>query len=405
MPRFLFASDSFKGTLSSAQTAELLAAAARRHFPGCRTQAIPMADGGEGTARALALAQGGRMVHSAAHDALGRPIVASYALLPHGRAVIEMAAAAGLPLVAPAERDVEAASTAGVGELVKDALDRGARDVTIALGGSATNDGGMGCMRALGFRLLGAGREELAGRGGDLALVRAIDRSHADARLSRTSFTVMCDVDNPLLGPDGAARTFAPQKGADASCVKRLERGMENYARVLERTFGEGFDVPGAGAAGGMGAGCLAFLGARAEPGVERVLSLVGFDRLLQDADLVVTGEGRLDAQTAHGKVVAGVAAACARAGVPCVAVVGSVEPGATPPAGVTAVFPTTSGPMILDYALAHATELYAQTAERLFSALAAGARLGAREPTPSASPMAVPAPDPAPARRAVPPR
>ena len=382
MPRFLFASDSFKGTLSSAQTAELLAAAARRHFPGCRTQAIPMADGGEGTARAFALAQGGRMVHSAAHDALGRPIVASYALLPHGRAVIEMAAAAGLPLVAPAERDV-----------------------TIALGGSATNDGGMGCMRALGFRLLGAGREELAGRGGDLALVRAIDCSHADARLSRTSFTVMCDVDNPLLGPDGAARTFAPQKGADASCVKRLERGMENYARVLERTFGEGFDVPGAGAAGGMGAGCLAFLGAHAEPGVERVLSLVGFDRLLQDADLVVTGEGRLDAQTARGKVVAGVAAACARAGVPCVAVVGSVEPGATPPAGVTATFPTTSGPMTLDYALAHATELYAQTAERLFSDLAAGARLGAREPMPSTSAMAVPAPDPAPARRAVPPR
>lgn len=382
MPDFLFASDSLKGTLSSAQTAELLGAAARRHFPGCRTRAVPMADGGEGTAQALALAQGGRMVRAAAHDALGRPVAATYALLPHGRAVIEMAAAAGLPLVAPAERDV-----------------------TIALGGSATNDGGMGCMRALGFRLLGAGREELAGRGGDLALVRAIDCSHADARLSRTSFTVMCDVDNPLLGPDGAARTFAPQKGADASCVRRLERGMENYARVLERTFGEGFDVPGAGAAGGMGAGCLAFLGARAEPGIERVLSLVGFDRLLQDADLVVTGEGRLDAQTAHGKVVAGIAAACARAGVPCVAVVGSVEPGATPPTGVTAVFPTTSGPMTLDYALAHATELYAQTAERLFSALAAGARLGARESTPSASPMAMPAPDPAPARRAVPPR
>lgn len=382
MPDFLFASDSLKGTLSSAQTAELLGAAARRHFPGCRTRAVPMADGGEGTAQALALAQGGRMVRAAAHDALGRPVAATYALLPHGRAVIEMAAAAGLPLVAPAERDV-----------------------TIALGGSATNDGGMGCMRALGFRLLGAGREELAGRGGDLALVRAIDCSHADARLSRTSFTVMCDVDNPLLGPDGAARTFAPQKGADASCVKRLERGMENYARVLERTFGEGFDVPGAGAAGGMGTGCLAFLGARAEPGVERVLSLVGFDRLLQDADLVVTGEGRLDAQTARGKVVAGVAAACARAGVPCVAVVGSVEPGATPPAGVTATFPTTSGPMTLDYALAHATELYAQTAERLFSALAAGARLGAREPMPSTSAMAVPAPDPAPARRAVPPR
>lgn len=382
MPDFLFASDSLKGTLSSAQTAELLGAAARRHFPGCRTRAVPMADGGEGTAQALALAQGGRMVRAAAHDALGRPVAATYALLPHGRAVIEMAAAAGLPLVAPAERDV-----------------------TIALGGSATNDGGMGCMRALGFRLLGAGREELAGRGGDLALVRAIDCSHADARLSRTSFTVMCDVDNPLLGPDGAARTFAPQKGADASCVRRLERGMENYARVLERTFGEGFDVPGAGAAGGMGAGCLAFLGAHAEPGVERVLSLVGFDRLLQDADLVVTGEGRLDAQTARGKVVAGVAAACARAGVPCVAVVGSVEPGATPPAGVTATFPTTSGPMTLDYALAHATELYAQTAERLFSALAAGARLGAREPMPATSAMAVPAPDPAPARRAVPPR
>lgn len=375
--RIVLASDSLKGTLSTDDTAELLRAAATRHLPDATCVAVPMADGGEGTAEVLARACGGTIRTADAHDALGRPITARYALLPHGEAVIEMAAAAGLPQLAPDERDPERASTYGVGELVLDALDHGATSLTLALGGSATNDGGAGCMRALGFGLLDATGRALEGRGCDLARLARIDCAHADARLAHLSVTVMCDVDAPLLGPGGATMVYGPQKGADAAALARLEAGMANYARVLKATFGQDFDVPGAGAAGGMGAGCLAFLGARQQSGIVRVLELVHFDELLAHADLVVTGEGRLDAQTAHGKVVAGVAAACARAHVPCVAVVGSIAPGATPPAGLAATFPTASGPITLDYALAHARELYAATAERLFSTIALGRSLG----------------------------
>lgn len=375
--QIVLASDSLKGTLSTDDTAELLRSAAARHLPDATCVAVPMADGGEGTAEVLARACGGTMLSADAHDALGRPVTARYALLPHGEAVIEMAAAAGLPLLANRERDPELASTYGVGELVLDALDHGATSLTLALGGSATNDGGAGCMRALGFGLLDASGRKLAGRGCDLARLARIDASHADARLARLRVTVMCDVDAPLLGPDGATMVFGPQKGADAAALGRLEAGMANYARVLEATFGQSFDVPGAGAAGGMGAGCLAFLGARQQSGITRVLELVRFGELLGHTDLVVTGEGRLDAQTERGKVVAGVAAACARAHVPCVAVVGAIAPGARLPQGLAAAFPTASGPIALDYALSHARELYADAADRLFCTIALGRSLG----------------------------
>ncbi|HJA29641.1 MAG TPA: glycerate kinase [Candidatus Olsenella pullicola] len=376
-PRFVFASDSLKGTITSERAGQLLESAARRHFPGCTCRCVPMADGGDGTAAALARACGGELRHVRATDPLGRPVSAAYAMLPGGRAVIEMAAASGLPLLAPGEKNPLLTSTYGTGELIRAALDAGARDVTLAIGGSATNDGGMGCMRALGARLLDDAGRELAGCGADLARISAIDVSGLDPRVSEASFHLMCDVDNPLVGPEGASAVYGPQKGATPEMVAELDAGMANYARVLCATFGRDLaDVPGAGAAGGLGAGAMAFLGAREQSGIARVLELTNFSALLEGADLCVTGEGHADAQTARGKVVAGVAAACAAAGAPCVAVVGGMSAGAMRLPGLAAVVPTAIDAMPLEEALARAEELYALAAERLFSLLALGARL-----------------------------
>lgn len=375
-PHFLFASDSLKGTLSSVEAARLLGEAAHRHFPGCVCEVVPMADGGEGTAAALVDACGGELRWACVSDPLGRPVEAAYALLPGGRAVVEMAAASGLPLLSPGERNPLLTSTFGTGELVRAALDAGARDVTMALGGSATNDGGLGMARALGVRLLDAGGRELAGCGADLACVARLDLAGLDPRVAAADFHLMCDVDNPLTGAHGASAVFGPQKGATPETVAKLDAGMRSYARVLSAAFGRDFDVPGAGAAGGLAAGCMAFLGARAESGVARVLELTGFSARLARADLCVTGEGHADAQTARGKVVAGVAAACARAGVPCVAVVGGMDAGAAELPGLTAAVPTAIDAMPLEEALGRAEELYALAAERLFSLLALGAAL-----------------------------
>lgn len=379
-PRFVFASDSLKGTLSSADAARLLGGAAERHFPGCSWVAVPMADGGEGTADALLAACGGEKIRAVVEDPLSRPVEASYAMLPGGRAVIEMAAASGLTLLAPGEHDPRLTSTYGTGQLVLDALERGARDVTVALGGSATNDGGMGLARALGARPLDAEGIELAGTGADLGRVARVDPSGLSPLVAGASFHTMCDVDNPLVGPEGASLVFGPQKGASPEIARELDDGMRNWAHVLEETFDRSFNVPGAGAAGGLGAACLAFLGAEPVSGIARVLDLVGFDALLSEADLCVTGEGHADAQTAHGKVVSGVAAACARAGVPCVAVVGGMSAGAAAMPGVAAMLPAAIDAMPLEETLARAEELYALAAERLFSLLELGMSWGNAE-------------------------
>lgn len=399
MPRFLLASDSLKGTISSAHAAELLAEAAQAEFPGAEVRRLAVADGGEGTVEAVVAAAGGELRRVVAHGPRGAAAEASYALLGDGRALIEMAAASGLPLLAAAERDPRETSTFGTGELIADALDQGARDITLAVGGSATNDGGMGCMRALGVRFLDECGRELAGTGADLARVRSIDASGLDARVGETRFSVMCDVDNPLLGERGCARVFAPQKGATPAVVEELERGMASYAHVLEEASragalpgggfrdgvlpGEGrrlFDAaaPGMGAAGGLAAATCAFLSAEMAPGIECVLDLVGFDRMLEGCDLCVTGEGHADAQSAHGKVVSGIAARCLRAGVPCVAVVGGMDADATEllAVGVDAIVPTVIDVCAIDDALARAEENYRLAASRLFSLLRIGGGL-----------------------------
>lgn len=372
------ASDSFKGTLSSEEIAQLLAEEASAVFPDARVTSVPMADGGEGTAAALVAACGGELRRVRATDPLGRPVNAAYGLLWGQRAVIEVAAASGLPLLAPAERDPFRASSYGTGQLLRAALDAGVTSVTLALGGSATNDGGMGMLRALGVRFLDQRGCELAGCGADLARVARIDLTGLDPRLGRAHIQVMCDVDNPLTGPQGASAVFGPQKGATPSVVAELDAGMESYAACVREATGVSVvNTPGAGAAGGIGAACLAFLGARLRSGVEAVLDLAGFDELLAQADVVVTGEGRADGQTARGKVVSGVAAACLRRGVPCVAVVGGMEPGADRLPGLTAMVPTAIDPAEgLESALAHAEERYRAAARRLFQLVALGRRV-----------------------------
>ena len=238
--RLVFASDSLKGTIASARAAQLLEAAARRHFPECECRSVPMADGGDGTAEAVALACGGELRRVCVHDPLWRTVEAAYAMLTDNRAVVEMAAASGLPLLSPSEKNPLITSTYGTGELIRSALDAGAHNVDLAIGGSATNDGGMGCMRALGARFLDARGRELAGCGSDLARVAAIDLSRLDPRVARTEFHLMCDVDNPLTGPDGASAVYGPQKGATPEMVAELDAGMANYARVLAEAFWPG---------------------------------------------------------------------------------------------------------------------------------------------------------------------
>ena len=380
MANFLFACDSFKGTLSSARSSELLAEEARAFFPGVGFRSLEVADGGEGTVDAIVASLGGQRVSARVADPLGRPVEAAYGMLPGNRAVIEMAAASGLPILVPAERNPLNTSTYGTGELLLDALDRDARDISLAIGGSATNDCGMGAMRALGVCFLDASGAELSGTGADLARVEKIDLSGMDPRIAQTSFHVMCDVDNPLVGPRGATYTFGPQKGADAAMADELEAGMTSFARVLERTFGTSVaDEPGMGAAGGLGAAARLFLAAEVVGGVDWVLDLVGFDEALAGCSLCVTGEGHADGQSAHGKVVSGVAARCRAAGVPCVAIVGGMSAEATEllGCGVDALVPTVIDAASIEDVLANAERNFRLAAQRVFSLVSIGSKMG----------------------------
>lgn len=374
--RLVFACDSFKGTLSSRHAEELLEEAARAHFHDVSCVSLPMADGGEGTVEAVVAATGGRIVDVPSSDPLGRPLTSTYALLPDGRALIETAAASGLTLLSPAERDPLRTSTFGTGQLISHALDHGTCDITVALGGSATNDGGMGLLRALGARFLDALGHELVGTGADLVRVASVDLSELDRRLEGVSFHVMCDVDSPLLGPQGASRLFGPQKGASAADVRMLETGMASYARLLSEACGRPYvDGPGLGAAGGVCAALQLALGADASSGVDRVLDLVGFDDALAGADLCITGEGHADAQTARGKVMCGVARRCRAAGVGCVAIVGGMDPDAVGllDCGIDALIPTVIDATELDDALGRAEENFRLAAHRVFTLLSLG--------------------------------
>ena len=378
--KFLFASDSLKGTLSSDDTGRLLAKAAKEVFPACICEGIPVADGGEGTVDAVIRAVQGQQIRVKAQDPLMQTRETYYGKLDENRAIIEMALASGYALVPVEKRNPLYTSSYGTGELIRDALDRGFRDITIAIGGSATNDGGMGCMRALGVRFLDRAGRELMGNGSDLGRLAAIDDSGLDPRIADAVFTVMCDVTNSLCGENGATYTFGPQKGATPEILERLERGMENYRDILIRTYGMNPDtIPGSGAAGGLGAALLVFLRAQLKSGIETVLDLIEFDRRLKGVSLVVTGEGCTDWQSCYGKVVQGVGDRCRKHNVPAVALVGGMGEGAEQiyEHGIRSIVTTVNGIMPPKEAFKNAEILYYQAALRLFRLLKTGMELG----------------------------
>lgn len=325
------ATNAFKGTLSALAAAECIERGLKAALRCVEIIKIPVADGGDGTAAAIVAATGGRRVTSNVHDPLGRPLKAAWGLAGDGAtAVIEMATASGLALLRREEFNPLLASTRGTGELIAAALRRGARKILVGIGGSATNDGGTGMARALGVRFLDRSGAELEEGGGSLARLARIDVSGLDPLLREAEIEVACDVTNPLTGPHGASRVYGPQKGADARAVTRLEAGLRRLAEVIRRDLGRDVEhVPGAGAAGGIGAGLLAFAGGRLRPGVEIVIEAVGLARRLEGCDLVITGEGRLDGQTAFGKAPAGVARVAKSLGLPVVAICGALGPDA----------------------------------------------------------------------------
>ena len=345
MKKCIVISDSFKGTLSSSEICGIAQQRLPVYFPGCELIKIPVADGGEGTVECFHEACGGELVSVSVQGPYREPITAAYLQLPGGQAVIEMASAAGLPQVEGRKNPCKT-STYGVGQLIRHAVERGNRRILLGLGGSCTNDGGCGCAAALGVTFTRADGSSFIPVGGDLDQIAGIDLGEAEAFLRGVSLSAMCDIDHPLYGPSGAAYVFAPQKGADEEMTAFLDRQLEALSRTIERTLGKSVaSIPGAGAAGGLGAGMVAFLGAELRPGIEAVLDLVNFDALLTGCDLVFTGEGRLDSQSVRGKVISGVAKHAGRKGVPVIAVVGGVTPEVEalcddPDFGLTAVFP-----------------------------------------------------------------
>lgn len=328
--KVVVATDSFKGTLSSRQAGEAIAAGVSRAAPGADVDVVSVADGGEGTVEAALEACGGELRTLRVHGPLGDPVEAAFAVLADGeRAVIEMSAASGLPLLDPSRYQPLVTSTYGTGELLVAALDAGCRRIDVAVGGSATVDGGIGAAQALGVRFLTTEGDVMpAGMGGGaLDRIAGVDLTGRDRRLDQRTITVLCDVTNPLCGPQGAARAYGPQKGADTQEVERLDRNLVHLAEIVRRQLGVEIDqLDGSGAAGGLAGGLVAFAGATLARGIEVVLDLVQFDHRLAGANLVITGEGRLDEQSLMGKTVGGVARRARSAGVPVIAIPGSAS-------------------------------------------------------------------------------
>jgi glycerate kinase len=373
----VIAPDSFKESLSAAEVVACVWEGFESVFPDIVCVGIPIADGGEGTVDAM-------IVRQVVTGPLGRPVEAFFGVTGDGRtAVIEMAAAAGLALVPMSERNPSLATTFGVGELIRAALDEGVDKLIVGLGGSATNDGGAGMIQALGGRLLDGDECDLPFGGGRLDRLRRIDLSSLDARLASVELDVACDVDNPLVGPDGASATFGPQKGATADMVERLDANLRHYASVIERDLGVAIaDLPGAGAAGGLGGALFAVCGARLRPGVDIVNEAVGLDAWVARADLVITGEGRMDGQSIRGKAPIGVARIAKAHGKPVIGIAGSLGPGVELLAahGVDAVFSVLSRPCTVEDALADAAANLRATSRNVASAVRVGGLLDAAD-------------------------
>lgn len=368
-PTILIAPNAFKGSLDAATAAAAMARGLRQVRPAVRCLLCPLADGGDGLLERLISARGGLRRNHRVTGPLGAPVNARLGWLPDTRtAVIEMALASGLALVPPERRACVDATTQGTGELIRHALDLGARRILVGLGGSASCDGGTGAAAALGARFLDRRGHPLPPTGRHLGAIRRLDLTGLDPRLRATTILGLCDVRNPLYGPRGAAAVFAPQKGASPAEVRRLDAGLAHLADLIRATTGRAVArLPGAGAAGGLGAGLVAFCGARLQPGAATVAAETGFTRALARADLVITGEGRLDDQTPQGKVPGYVAAQARAAGIPCIGLGGSVADHASlRRAGFAAVFSLCDGPLALPDALRRAESLLAVAAAEI---------------------------------------
>ena len=375
--KFVFAPDSFKGSLSAVDMTKMMDDVCKRHFPQVQTVLAPVADGGEGTVEALVLANGGHVETVRVTGPDGNLVEAAYGMIDDGQtAVLEMAQASGLPLMR-GKLDPLGASTRGTGEMIMHALDRGVKHIVIGIGGSATNDGGMGMLAALGARFFDKNENLLYGRGQDLYKVQRADFSNLHPRLHTTDMTVICDVTNPLYGPNGATAIYGPQKGVTDALFGALEGGMVHYSGILERTLGYSISqFPGAGAAGGLGAALGGVLKAHMRKGIDAVLEAMHFDELLNGCDLVITGEGKLDAQSVlFGKAPAGIAKRCAVKGIPVIAVVGGMGDGAQAfyQEGLTSIITAINGIMPLDHAIANAKALFEDSLERLFRLIKIG--------------------------------
>ena len=325
--KIVIASDSFKGSLTSVEVAQAATRGIKAVYPDCDVVAVNVADGGEGTIEAVVDALGGQIVHTTVSDPLGRPIQARYGIAGK-KAIIEMAAASGLPLLSSEERNPWITSTYGTGEMIMDAIQRGCSQFLIGIGGSATNDAGTGMLQALGFKFYDFnGKEIIDCRGGRLQDIADLDDTFVPKAVREAQFIVACDVDTPFCGPEGAAPVFAPQKGANAEMVAKLDAGMTSFAHIIENKYGINIvPVAGAGAAGGMGGGFRAFLNASLQRGIDMVLDAIDFDYTIQGADLIITGEGKIDFQTAKGKTAAGVLARAKKQNIPVIAIGGCVE-------------------------------------------------------------------------------
>jgi glycerate kinase len=379
--KIVIAPDSFKESLTALAVANEIEAGFRAFFPDAEYVKLPVADGGEGTVQAMIDASGGRRIELQVTGPLGEPVSAFYGLMGDGAtAVIEMAAASGLEQVPPARRNPMHTTSYGTGQLILNALDAGARRFVLGVGGSATNDGGAGMLQALGGRLLDATGAELNAGGGALAALARIDLSGLDARIKDSVFDIACDVSNPLVGPQGASAIFGPQKGATPAMVEQLDANLRHYAEVIARDLGQHVaEIPGAGAGGGIGAGMMVFLGGRLRPGSEIVMAAVGLDAAVAKADLVITGEGRIDGQTVHGKTPVGVARVARRHGKPVIAIAGGLAAGAAAvhEHGIDAVFGAVSRPCTVDEALVDAARNVRSAARNIAAVLCLGGKLG----------------------------
>ena len=368
--RVVIAPDSFKECASAARVAHALAAGVKRACPDADVHCVPMADGGEGTVEALVNATKGTLHTTRVTGPMGQPVDAVWGVLGDGRtAVIEMAAASGLARVPKDRRDPRIATSRGTGELMRAALDRGVTGMVLGIGGSATNDGGAGMAQALGFSLRDADGKDLAPGGAALAQLASIDTTNVHPRLAQCEVLVACDVSNPLCGPNGASHVYGPQKGATPPMLEELDSALRHYAGVVESQIRTGVAAfPGAGAAGGLGAGLMAFAKGALRSGAELVADAAQLDVALASADFVITGEGRIDGQTVHGKTPIGVARAAKRFRIPVIAVAGALGPGyrSVYEHGIHAVFGICDAPMPLDESMRRVEELLSSAGEAI---------------------------------------